>query len=316
MEKKTTDLLKKETRYSCLKPSALNLKNDSLYYRDLGETSLGFKTGAIEKAIDYFCELFKLSDKKQFDKKFRESISGDGNELGKIDAVHSSSLLALLCFYNVKNKPLYFEGVRYDDVYFEFKNKVVKNPSNMDVVLTGRNKQGEECLLFVECKYSEFFKSEPCKLGKTYETGEYRRIFYNLIRYQDIKVYQYGIKQLVTHYLGIRNFIKSDIEDYKKMMSKYYLVGRDRCNLYRRFNKVSFLEVVYDFSGLDNYDQYVKESEDVFDKLKDLATEDNLDLNLLGTTTYQNLFLDYENGINSGVLDDKVREFYFSKYKK
>lgn len=62
----------------------------------------------------------------------------------RIARLHSSSLCALLFFYNVSKKNPYsmeIEGENYAFTYsrFEYQNTVIegRNPSNMDVVLVG-----------------------------------------------------------------------------------------------------------------------------------------------------------------------------------
>lgn len=292
-------------KYKNLKPEVLNLKDNELFFRDINNTSVGFNTGAVKTTIEFFATRFKLSDKQQFRKKFNESISGDGDELSKNNALHSSSLCALLCFYNIKNKPIEYKGIKYDDVFFEFKNKVIRNPSNMDVVLTGKDKEGKDSILFIECKFSEFFGTGAYPLGDGYKKEPYKHIF-DSFDYEKQRVFQYGLKQLVAHYIGIRNFVNLDSK-YISQMKKYYRTSEiDRINLYRKFDNVSFIEIIYDFAGEIDYEDYKKETELVFSALEKEAKNDNLGINLLGTTTYQEFF----SGENSNSLDRLVKEFY------
>lgn len=308
--KNKIEKLFKSGKYSYLKIDALNLKDNDLYFRDINETSLGFNTGAEEKTIEFFLKTFGITNEKQFRKKFAESISGDGDELTKNNALHSSSLCALLCFYNVKTNHLTFNDIVYNDVYFEFKNKVVRNPSNMDVVLTGKDKNGKDSILFIECKFSEFLGTKSSPLGESYKREPFKHIF-DSFQYEERKVFQYGLKQLVTHYIGIKHFITEDTAKYKKLMKKYYRKSEvDRINLYRSFENVSFLEVIFEFDKEPDFQQYLSETKLVFKALEQERKTDNLNLNLLGTITYQYLFRDYGNGINSQVLDPVIRDFY------
>ena len=303
MEDKIKSVLKND-RYKCLRPEELSdFDNSDLSFRDLNNTSLGFNTGTVEKTIDFFFQKFNLSNKEQFTKKFIESISGDGNELSKNNALHSSSLCALLFFYNIKNKPIEYNGVKYDDAFFEVKNKVIRNPSNMDVVLTGKDKNGKESILFIECKFSEFLGTRSYKLGEGYKKEPYKHIF-DEFNYEKQSVFQYGLKQLVAHYIGICNFIE-DNPKYKKEMSKYYKEGDDRIGLYRKFDNVSFIEVVYEFKESNDYQTYLNETKLVFDALEKENIKTNTKINLLGTTTYQVFFKD-----NLECVDDKVLKFY------
>ena len=311
MEKKFNSV-KNQTRYKNLNINALNIKDDNLLFRDLKNTSLGFDTGAVEKTFGFFENLFGLNNYKYFKEKFLESISGDGDELSKINALHSSSLCALLCFFNIKNKPITYRDITYNDVYFEVKNKVVRNPSNMDVVLIGKDKEGKSAILFIECKYSEFLDNGAYKLSDTYRKDPYKKIF-DGFHYDEKKVFQYGLKQLVTHYIGIKNFIegtKTNDDSYKNAMAKYYRSDDERLderlNVYKHFDIVSFIEVIYDFEGEDNYNEYLRETKEVFDTLEETKKIDNISLNLLGTMTYKDFF----NGQNNNVLPPLVRDFY------
>ena len=47
---------------------------------------------------------FGIKEKNLFIKKYNEAISGDGQEWKRITTLHSSSLIALLCFYSVSEK--------------------------------------------------------------------------------------------------------------------------------------------------------------------------------------------------------------------
>ena len=98
---------------------------------------------------------FGLGDEDNFSEKFKEATGGRGNEGRKIMTLHSSSLLSLLCFYNVTDKhPLILsladgnEKKSFTESLFEVQNDVTyayrnndskfkSNPSNMDVVLKG-----------------------------------------------------------------------------------------------------------------------------------------------------------------------------------
>ena len=279
----------------CLNLDALDLDESELCFKDSKFKSVGFNTGAKETVANFLCHKFELSNKELFLEKFNESVSGDGQEFTKISTLHSSSLCALLCFYNVnKNHPLEYEGITYDDVHFEFKNKVISKPSNMDVVLTGKDKKGRSAILFVECKFSEFIGAGKYKLGEAYTKEPYKHIFDNF-EYDKQKVFQYGLKQLVAHYIGIRNFVNNE----------YYLESSPRLELYRKFDIVSFVEVVFRHDN-DDYRVYVSESKEVFKALEKEKEKDKLNINLLGTVTYQDLF----SGKNSSVIDKKVKAFY------
>ena len=116
-------------------------------------------------------------EKDVFIKKFEMSCSGTGGELKKITTLHSSSLCALLFFFNVDTMPLKMRGLEnceFTQSFFEFKNKVIRYPSNIDVVLLGKNKiTNKKVILFLESKFSEYItginkKDTKYKIGKAY----------------------------------------------------------------------------------------------------------------------------------------------------
>lgn len=91
---------------------------------------------------------FEISNKNLFNLKLEQAISGDGSEDNKITNLRSSSLCSLLFFYNVSKDDkldLELNGdiCTFETSIFEFKNKVIKKPSNMDVVLLGYKKRIE-----------------------------------------------------------------------------------------------------------------------------------------------------------------------------
>lgn len=184
---------------------------------------------------DRLAEIFKISNMSLFKLKFSESISGSGQELKRISTVHSSSLCALLFFYNVSEENPYILkicGNEYAFTYsfFEYQNTVIegRNPSNMDVVLVGNNKNtGKPVILFVESKFSEYYERTGTQLevAKEYLNNKYSEPIYknngllkmgfhiieeggkNFIITSDDICYVEGIKQMISHYVGVRNFV-------------------------------------------------------------------------------------------------------------
>lgn len=208
-------------------------KNDHFYEFSFGNKDILSFIG--EKIADSF----NLPNKDSFCEKFRMSCSGTGDELKKITTMHSSSLCALLFFYNVSNSnPLEIpglEGYIFNKSYFEFKNKVIGYPSNIDVVLLGKNKEGKKVIFFVESKFSEYITgitkaNNKYEIGKSYFKEDcFSKPIYSKIL-EELKItletgktyslipsenkYVEGIKQIISHYYGIRNFIEG--EYYKK----------------------------------------------------------------------------------------------------
>ncbi len=94
------------------------------------------------------------------------AVSGSGQEGRRITTLHSSSLCALLHFYNIEEEPLLkltldtnkkTRSVTFTQSFFEYQTPVFNYPSNMDVVLLGKDDEGEEVALFLESKFSEYF---------------------------------------------------------------------------------------------------------------------------------------------------------------
>ena len=111
---------------------------------------------------------------------FEAAISGDGNEKSRILTLHSSSLLAFLCFNDVANHPITItisdDKTVYDEVMFEVKNNVINEsgtPSNIDVLLMGENRKK---LLFLESKFTEYLSG-----GKVFLSPDRYKYFYELL---------------------------------------------------------------------------------------------------------------------------------------
>ena len=117
-------------------------------------------------------EVFGITN-RSFDEKFYQAINGAGQEWKELNVFHSSSLLALLCFYNVSNdNPLSvkIEGktCKFTTSEFEVSNTIGKNisgknySSHIDVKLTGEC-EGKSVSLYLESKFSEYVNQR----GKT-----------------------------------------------------------------------------------------------------------------------------------------------------
>lgn len=200
--------------------------------------------------IDFVGDKIALSfdinkNKDTFAKKFQMACSGTGDELKKITTLHSSSLCALLFFFNVDNKKLVIPSLseyEFTESYFEFKNKVIGYPSNIDVVLLGKNiNTGKNVIFFLESKFSEYITgTKKEKVGKSYfKSGCYSAPIYDFIAnnnnnnfnfnkekgFCDSEKYNEGIKQMISHYYGIRNFMEGnffkDNEDVYKNIREY-----------------------------------------------------------------------------------------------
>lgn len=169
-----------------------------------------------------------------FIEKFNEAVSGDGQEYNRINRLGSSSLLAFLCFYSVSNKnklklKLNERIHTFDDVHFECRNHI--NPSgdkcsNIDVLLLGKNDNGDPAALFLESKFSEYFSrsSKLENISKSYlkwykefgllkpQSKIWRSLFCEPAHDNTLKIcsidntthYCNGIKQMISHYRGLK----------------------------------------------------------------------------------------------------------------
>lgn len=173
-------------------------------------------------------EIFGLEKNDLYREKYNQAISGDGQEEKKIYTLHSSSLLALLFFYNVtKDNSIFIDGTEYGQSYFEVKNNVFNTPSNIDIVLVSKDNTK---ILYLESKFTEYLFN-----GKAYEISKQYEDFYKNLDYNELRIkrtntfnskrknskgkivfnleskntpqdqYCVGIKQLISHYIGINN---------------------------------------------------------------------------------------------------------------
>ena len=284
--------------------------------REIGEHGVsqsGLYTFKFPDKKDELCEriisVFNIENPELFRIKFNEAVSGDGDEAKKMTSIKSSSLCALLCFYNIsKNgRHIVIGNTEYTNSYFEVKNQVFNNPSNMDVVLTSDS--GE--ILFVECKFSEYLSTSPIEISAAYEDNEisgkiYRKASKILYKneegkYESKDSYVGGLKQIISHYVGLLNF-KGKGNDY---MSGYNQAERIRNDIHKgTFKKISFIEVVYklnDSELVKYFDSYHSKSKELIQILK----EQNDGIDFLEPTSYQKAFES-----NQSVLDKTVKEFY------
>lgn len=272
-------------------------------------------------------DIFDINSTR-FDNKFNEACSGSGNEAKKICTIHSSSLCALLFFFDIsKDNPLKLllngDTVIFDDVYFEYKNKVIKSPSNVDVVLIGKNQNSEDVVLFLESKFSEYFypqrsysisdsylKDEQAK--KYYESdflsnigieivckknGEHN-IFTNKdgdkfkIKLKDNGInYLEGIKQIISHYIGVKNYFDStkEKEDKRKLPNNA---------------KVYLGTILFDFNFDKSKDSVLKTYSELYQKLAHELNNQNEEINVVSDVIKYSDLKDF-------IKNPKIKNFYF-----
>lgn len=206
------------------------------------------------------------SNLETFRRAYNMAVAGDGNEESKIVTIHSSSLLALLCFFSVSpTHPLTIGEDTYTEVMFEVKNVVIKaglsNPSNVDVLLISKTADGKaRKLLFLESKFTEYISRSRVELAAKY------RPFYNTLkdslpnlkfRIEDYNVhhkdgristvfglssdegqYLYGIKQVFSHLLGISTKPAKDDNPHRHAYVEYY----------RQADVVEFATIAHDWN--------------------------------------------------------------------
>lgn len=333
------ELIKEEDRE---KYEALNYDNyakGGKVFINANKNSLSFfKYHNEEILMGYLLEILKekfdLSGNKLEDK-FYEVVSGDGQELNRICTLISSSLCAFLHFYNVsKSNPLKVEidgetdPVKFTEVYFEVQNNVISNPSNVDILLISND---QKILLFLESKFSEYLNLEKgkkvsSKYKEIYEkynihngTGTYYKYKMNSKNSKEIilsrddgeETYIEGVKQMISHHIGVCNFINND--GYKiKNIKKYSDMQKSNYQDY----KVVLGEIVFDgWQGKDfkeynnRFELYKKEYKNICVVLNSYKGEsDKKPMVLNDLLTYQDLFRDNEDNIK--LLNEKIRKFY------
>lgn len=222
-----------------------------------------FVTGDVKTLIakDLACK-FDVACKNVdlFKDKLNQACSGSGQEAMKITAMHSSSLCALLFFYNVcednelvlcLGNDVHKNTYVFNQSFFEFQNVVIKGrqPSNMDVTLVGYKKDApsKPVVLFLESKFSEYYAEPKDKLdiADSYLKNQYGEVVYKnelqKIGYKiddtitpankfrllaPVATYMDGIKQMVSHYIGVCNLLTGEVvkkracEEHKVIVDK------------------------------------------------------------------------------------------------
>lgn len=267
------------------------------------------------------CDIFDIQEKKMFEDKFKQAVSGDGQELKRINVLHSSSLIALLCFYNVtKDNPLMWDinsrKICFIESKFEQKNYVAEgHDSNMDVVLEGYYVDSKKpVVLFLESKFSEYFACGQYKgISKNAYADIYKKLdgklgplqidgldedTETLTLYSELSAhYCGGIKQMISHYQGIVRGI---------------LAGKNRTNTYSEYD-IYLAEILFSFTfdtekgvkgKLKDYEELYK----ILAKELNELQKDNLRFNVVNKAfTYSKVFRDNKEF----QLNRQVRKLYF-----
>lgn len=157
----------------------------SIYQKKKSDWSESFECDEGNE-LDLLVNIFGLNRDERLEKLFVSATSGDGDELSKnhkedspkILALHSSSLLAFLCFSQInRDRPIKIDDVEYVEVMFEVKNDVISpslgKPSNIDVVLLNEDRSK---MLLLESKFTEYLSS-----GRAYLSPNRYEKFFNIL---------------------------------------------------------------------------------------------------------------------------------------
>lgn len=290
------------------------LEGRELIWRGKTKTSLELSSHNLKDPSDLI-EIFGL-DAVMFKGKFVQAIYGGGSEWQEIRTLHSSSLVALLCFYNVSAlNPLDCvidsKHICFTESLFEIQNAIPnsRGPSNVDVVLIGKDvDSGRKVTLYLESKFSEYLSWRKCseissrvyrktynhllngnylkRMGLKYEDMPGKPDYFDLMSIEgDTHHYAEGIKQMISHFLGVKNAADSG-----------EFTG---CDIYLGEILFRFDDTI-DHEGIKLKD-YTKLYEVLAEGLNDLAESKFKVVN--HCLTYQDVFRDFN-------LDKAVRTFY------
>ncbi len=266
-----------------------------------------------------------------FKKKFEMAISGDGQEVKRISTLHSSSLAALLLLYLVKDNTLKckLDGKDYafTDCFFEVKTNVKDSHySNMDVVLVGKNLEDRDVLFFLESKFSEYLNTGMCndisldaykdkyeELGLMRDNAIQGLLFEEGMGKDNVKCLQIksssgepqycsGIKQMISHYIGLTNFV----ENGEEALDPKQKSNLDDIVKLRNNGAVIILgEVLFAFDdAVDKGATKRIRYSSIYKKLAKVLNANTSKICVLPEVlTYQELLKDFK-------LDKKVKDFY------
>lgn len=245
---------------------------------------------------EQFEDFFGIEKNINFEEAFNIVTTGQGNEMKKINSIHSSSLLSLLFFYplyNNKNNDIFIQfhdifdlkDIKFTKCLFEVRNKVIRRPSCIDIVLISED---EKVLLYLESKLSEYMTVESeQKYGKGY-LKLYKK-FNELNLLSPIKLdnekeektilkcdepsYIEGIKQSISHLIGLvkgptnENEKDPNADEYVLNEYNYYK------NLYNQKDiKIFYNTIIYnpEVLGLENetnkFESYLKLYQEIIGK--------------------------------------------------
>lgn len=258
-------------------------------------------------------EVFDIKAADLFRTKFNEAATG--LERSRITTLHSSSLAALLLFHAVSDKnpiwiPIAGEPKKFTEVKFEVKYSVddtdKKTKSNIDILLSGEDASGKKDILYLESKFSEYLESATAKISGR----EYYKTIYASLKAKGLKLeiggldsdviylkggglYYEGIKQMVSHYMGLRT-------EYNRVNSS--IKGKN----------IVLGEILFDFGDASH--QMFISYEEIYSSLKDaleqIVKDDQIELTINNIITYQEIFGLDKNREYLERLPERIRKFY------
>lgn len=296
--------------------------------RGLSNNSYSFY-GADKQQV--LIENFQLKNENLFRKKYQMAVGGSGQEEKRITTFHSSALCALLFFYNItETNPweVEIEGQKqiFTKSIFEYKNQVIKNPSNIDLVLINDK---EDTLLFLESKFSEYIKPvKTINIKPIYLENQYSKDIYgdkNLLKSLGVSLvktkemiqlhtredyYLEGIKQMISHYVGIRNLMEGRVVEKgpdKKIVEQ----------VVENSGKIYLGHVLFDYkiAEIENKGRKINYKEAYADKYKILAAILNCEIEKAGLKNYFRVLeetFSYTEIKNKVQIEDAIKNFYFS----
>lgn len=270
----------------------------------IGRSFNEIRNSIIEEHFDKICKAFGLNKSPEIRGLFFAAACGSGNEWMEINQLNSSALLAFLCFCNVSEEnEIEIKGDKYSKVLFEVKSPLddCKNVpvSNMDIVLLNENNA-----LFLESKFSEYMNPKNVRVS-SYYNERYIKLFGERVEFENFqfhhqiwqgsegkRAYMEGVKQMISHYLGIRNCI-----NHPKKWKVKELSGK----------RIKLGEIIYRFGTKDSpaleFAHYSRISSELLCRLK--GKDSSIDV-IDEVLTYQEIF----SGVNAKLINSKIREFY------
>lgn len=314
-------------------------------WRDKNSTSsLSFDFDTTPETVETIAaglkRLFSLDDPNDiFIEKATQAGSGDGNEWRRMRTLHSSSLCALLHFWNISDHPftilLNETEITFSNVFFEVKNRVFEKPSNVDVVLTGTSENHNPVVFYLESKFSEYimnsetggskfrkrglvsskyFKKEGFNMDALLERLNLEKCkacdesyffrWRNQCREPKQWLYAEGIKQIIAHYLGVCNEIEQKFDKRGSNQQELAKLERDlKTDLYLG-------SVIFEFDEKNEEDAF-SAKRDRFDSLYSLLASALNDLSQPSRLHVVDHLLTYQDLQKALQLSEKTRQFYY-----